>query len=801
MDLATLGIRIDSNGVVKATGDLKGMEGQAKRSEDSVDGLSRAFRMLAPLVGTVMAAFSIRALTGYADAWSDMQSRVGAAVKNMEAAPALMERLVDVANASYSPLAQTVEIYGRNVAVLRDLGRGATEAADFTEALNHALVTTATKGQDADVVLNALSRAISTGKLRAMEYETIMSRSPRVLEAVADAMGTTVTGLRQMAVDGKVTGGVIVDALIGSLEQLREEAGEMPATVGDALVRIQTNFGALVGRVDQATGASEDFAITLIGLADSIRNMTDDVVRSAVVVQTIFGSALDGVTGLVASLGVEFDGMATLIIAGAGAAGFAITTLGFITLRTMAMITGALMANPFALLVAGIAMAATAAFVFRDELKQILGVDFVGDAKDAVNVVIGFFVGGYNAIVDLWQNLPQVFSGIGKMAWNSFIAEFEKPALVINGVEVIPGLNLSGMKATLSQGEQNALSQGIATFREGFDRDYIGGIGNALGEAWDNAAGASSAISDMDTSLASLASTAGGSGGATAQLNAYQQATQAVLGNIAALEQQALAFGLSETAATRFNTAMDLLRAAQEAGIPITGALIDEINRYADATANATSHVKLLQEQQQMMTQAANMTANALTGMFESAIIGGKDFGEIIRNLLLDLGRMFANAGFQALLGGFGSMGGGGGLLGGMIIPGILHRGGVAGSDGYGHGRAFAASTWDNAVRYHTGGIAGLRPNEVPAILERGEIILPANSNVAPQQVNVHVTLGWSQDADGNITPYVESVAQRTVGAAAPAIVGTSVGQANKSAPAAVAGYQRQRAGGDWRNM
>src|SRR5690606_26443310 len=112
---------------------------------------------------------------------------------------------------------------------------------DFTEALNHALVTTATKGQDADVVLNALSRSIAIGGLRAMEYETIMSRSPRVLEAIAASMGTSLEGLRKLASEGKVTGQVIVDALIGSLSELREEAAEMPATVGDAFTRIGTN--------------------------------------------------------------------------------------------------------------------------------------------------------------------------------------------------------------------------------------------------------------------------------------------------------------------------------------------------------------------------------------------------------------------------------------------------------------------------------------------------------------------------------------------------------------------------------
>lgn len=51
-----------------------------------------------------------------------------------------------------------------------------------------------------------------------------------------------------------------------------------------------------------------------------------------------------------------------------------------------------------------------------------------------------------------------------------------------------------------------------------------------------------------------------------------------------------------------------------------------------------------------------------------------------------------------------------------------LHSGGMVGRDGT--ARLANPSWFNNAVRYHSGGIAGLRPNEVPAILERGEEVL-----------------------------------------------------------------------------
>ena len=52
----------------------------------------------------------------------------------------------------------------------------------------------------------------------------------------------------------------------------------------------------------------------------------------------------------------------------------------------------------------------------------------------------------------------------------------------------------------------------------------------------------------------------------------------------------------------------------------------------------------------------------------------------------------------------------------------IAHGGGVVGDGG--HFRSVPASAFAGALRYHGGGIAGLAPNEVPTVLERGEEVL-----------------------------------------------------------------------------
>lgn len=71
------------------------------------------------------------------------------------------------------------------------------------------------------------------------------------------------------------------------------------------------------------------------------------------------------------------------------------------------------------------------------------------------------------------------------------------------------------------------------------------------------------------------------------------------------------------------------------------------------------------------------------------------------------------------------SGGGGGGVGGGIfgIFGKMFHSGGVVGYGG-GTTRQVNPAWFNNALRYHSGGIAGLAADEVPAVLRRGEEVL-----------------------------------------------------------------------------
>ena len=482
----------------------------------------------------------LKALGSMADEWSDMQSKVGAAVQDMEAAPRLMQRIVDIANASYSPLSQTVEIYSRNVAVFRDLGGSAADAADFTEALNHALVLTATRGQQAEAVQNALSKAMAVGKLQGLGLQTVMAHGGEVAQALAEELGTTQNNLYKLAAQGKITSDVIANALIKRLDDLRDRAGEMPATIGDAFVRIGTNLTALIGRMSSATGGSGMLAEALIWVADNLDKIAKAALVAGVALFTAFSPAL---------LSSMAFGMGYL-----GAAGVA----------ALNAIRVAVMANPLGALATALVTLTAGLYLFRDEIFDVIGIDVIFEIQKAANRIIGLFLGAYAAVTDAWGNLPTFFSAIGKEAWNNLVSEFEKPALTINGRTIIPGLDLSGLKTQLTEEEKKARDRAKVTFDTEFLKDYI----DLLPEITAGGKTAAEAAEELRRKL-KLA------GGAASE--DYKKMVDAAQRRIDQMREEIDLIGKSGIEADALRFKNDLLARAKEQNVEIETAKVDEL--------------------------------------------------------------------------------------------------------------------------------------------------------------------------------------------------------------------------------
>lgn len=138
---------------------------------------------------------------------------------------------------------------------------------------------------------------------------------------------------------------------------------------------------------------------------------------------------------------------------------------------------------------------------------------------------------------------------------------------------------------------------------------------------------------------------------------------------------------------------------------------------------------RFLMTGEQMNEFIANSATNAFT-KFAEAIANGENamqalgtaFRQIAADILLQIGQMIVKqAIFNMISGMFKGKGLGGGIM--SLVGKLFHTGGEVGS-GSGPSRSISAAAFSGAPRYHEGGIAGLKPGEVPAILKRGEEVL-----------------------------------------------------------------------------
>lgn len=331
--------------------------------------LSQSTTSMKGMMTGLAGIFAARELVTMADSWSDVSARVGIAVGEMSEAPAVMERLYNLAQDTYSGFQQTAESFIANSTALKELGYNTNQQLDYTEALNNALVVSGAKGDRATSVTNALSKAMAAGKLSGDGLNTIIETGGRVAEVLAAELGVGVNALRDVGAQGKITSQVIYSALTKRMEDLADQAGSMPATIGDAFQQIQNAALKSVGALDQTGKVTEKLSGLLGGVA---KNM-DTVAVAGVAMAAVFGArqiatattSLGGYTRTTIAAAaasraaaVEEQAMAAARLRSAEAAMAAVRANGLVT-NSLRSVSRELLASRMAMSAANAQLAAT----------------------------------------------------------------------------------------------------------------------------------------------------------------------------------------------------------------------------------------------------------------------------------------------------------------------------------------------------------------------------------------------------------------------------------------------------------
>jgi len=259
-DLELLLIRMEA-GYKRFENDLKRMSGAydretrkierrqadlARRLNSSVAGFGRT---LVPSLGALAAGLSSREIIRYADAWTDAGNKIAASGTPLEEQGQRLRQLADVAVETRSAFEGTIATYSRLQRSTAELGVSEQALLKYTDTINKAFIVGGAAASERAAGILQLSQGIASGFLAGDELRSVRENAPLIAKAIADVMGVSIGGLKELGAQGKITVDVILKALDRLGPKVNEAFGKTQLTVGQALDNLETRFTQFVGRI------------------------------------------------------------------------------------------------------------------------------------------------------------------------------------------------------------------------------------------------------------------------------------------------------------------------------------------------------------------------------------------------------------------------------------------------------------------------------------------------------------------------------------------------------------------------
>lgn len=228
----------------------------------------------AGLAGAWAGAFATHQLIEFADTWNQMNGRLRLASTSTEDFATSQRTLMEISQRTGTSLEANSNLYSRIAQSLRAAGYASSDVAKVTETVATSLKLSGASTEEASSVITQLSQALGSGVLRGEEFNAIMESGGRLAKLLADGLGVSVGGLRNMANNGQLTTDKIVP-LLTNVEVLRKEFESLPASISGSAQKVQNAFLAWVGGANDAVGASSSLSGVLDGLANNIDSVAN----------------------------------------------------------------------------------------------------------------------------------------------------------------------------------------------------------------------------------------------------------------------------------------------------------------------------------------------------------------------------------------------------------------------------------------------------------------------------------------------------------------------------------------------
>nr|WP_316371351.1 tape measure protein [Enterobacter cloacae] len=213
-----------------------------------------------------------------ADAMSQMQARIERLTGSAAAATQTMQGLMRISSATGGSLQDTAKLWETLSTALRDTGATNGQIIQLTETLQKIGRIGGSSTEEMANALRQFGQSISSGTVRAEEFNSILEQMPELARQIAAGMGVSIGELRQLMLDGKLTAEDALNAIQKQTGSVNAEFEKLPRTLSQANTALTNSFLSMIDSVNQATGASSG----MVAVIDSLTAALDRLAGKAI---------------------------------------------------------------------------------------------------------------------------------------------------------------------------------------------------------------------------------------------------------------------------------------------------------------------------------------------------------------------------------------------------------------------------------------------------------------------------------------------------------------------------------------
>ncbi|TCB50955.1 hypothetical protein E0H80_06185 [Acinetobacter sp. ANC 4779] len=247
--------------------ELANLTTKGGQAESQMTAMSSSIKSLVGYMGGIL---TINKAIAMADGYTQMAARIRNATQSAEEYTLVQDRLLNTANTTYRALGEAQEVYLSMAGGMKSLGKSTKDTLDLTDSLSFSFTHNATRVDQAQSAMDALSKSMAKGKVDGDAWISIVTGADNVIADMAKTTGKTEAQIRKLGAEGKVSLEDLIKTLIATREQNEKLANNMENSLADGFTKLSNEVTVYLGKANEATSATGMLAGGLSTLADNL---------------------------------------------------------------------------------------------------------------------------------------------------------------------------------------------------------------------------------------------------------------------------------------------------------------------------------------------------------------------------------------------------------------------------------------------------------------------------------------------------------------------------------------------------